>query len=137
MQTFLPYADFDKTASVLDNKRLGNQAYRECKSLINGGWPNHPASKMWKGYEYALAKYALALLNELTKRGRHYPHHIEFYKSKLKEYKNTGMPSWLGNKDFHASHRSNLLRKDYQHYSKFGWKEPADLSYVWPITKEK
>ena len=40
-------------------------------------------------------------------------------------------PYWLGNSDFHASHRSNLLRKDPEHYSQFGWTESDDLPYVW------
>ena len=40
-------------------------------------------------------------------------------------------PYWLGNSDFHASHRSNLLRKDPEHYAQFGWTESDDLPYVW------
>ena len=40
-------------------------------------------------------------------------------------------PSWLGNPDFHASHRSNLLRKDPEHYAQFGWTESDNLPYVW------
>jgi hypothetical protein len=42
-------------------------------------------------------------------------------------------PSWLGDDAVHASHRSNLLRKDLRHYSRFGWTEPDDLEYVWPV----
>jgi len=130
MQTFLPYEDFNKCAKVLDNKRLGNQAYRECLTLIRGKWPNHPASKMWRGHEYWLAKYALALLDELTKRGRHYPHHIATFKKYLA--KKQPQPAWLGG-PIHASHRSNLLRKDPEHYGQFGWTEPNNLPYFWPI----
>jgi hypothetical protein len=37
----------------------------------------------------------------------------------------------LGREDFHESHRSNLLRKDPDHYYKFGWTEPTNLEYVW------
>ena len=44
-------------------------------------------------------------------------------------------PLWLGDPTFHASHRSNLLRKDPVFYGKHGWSEPTDLPYVWP-TKE-
>lgn len=40
-------------------------------------------------------------------------------------------PWWLGDPGFHAGHRSNLLRKDPDHYSRFGWLEPDDLPYVW------
>lgn len=42
------------------------------------------------------------------------------------------LPIWLGNSAFHAAYRSNLLRKNYNFYSKFGWNEPLDLAYIWP-----
>jgi hypothetical protein len=42
------------------------------------------------------------------------------------------LPSWWGDDAVHASHRSNLLRKLPEHYSRFGWSEPCDLPYVWP-----
>ena len=59
MQTFLPYPDFQKTAQCLDNKRLGKQRVeaRQIISTLEGksnGWRNHPAVKMWKGYEDCL-----------------------------------------------------------------------------------
>jgi len=41
-------------------------------------------------------------------------------------------PKWFGKKEFHDSHKSNLLRKDKEFYSKFGWKEKDNLDYVWP-----
>jgi hypothetical protein len=43
------------------------------------------------------------------------------------------MPPWWGDPAFHASHRSNLLRKDPVWYGQFGWAEPPDLPYVWPV----
>jgi hypothetical protein len=42
------------------------------------------------------------------------------------------MPWWYGNRDLHASHRSNLLRKDDEYYGRFGWSESPDLPYWWP-----
>lgn len=51
----------------------------------------------------------------------------------LKLTDNTDLPTWLGNEDFHAAHRSNLLRKDHVWYGIFGWTEPDDLPYVWPV----
>jgi hypothetical protein len=41
-------------------------------------------------------------------------------------------PPWLGLEIYHASHRSNLLRKDPVWYGKFGWIESPDLPYYWP-----
>jgi len=136
MQTFLPYPDFQKTAICLDYKRLGKQrveAYQLYKSLTekNYSWTKHPASKMWKNYEAALLDYAIIITKEWINRGYKdtmLPRFLEL----RKHYSSvTPNPAWLDNKDFHSSHRSNLLRKNYDYYSKFGWKEPTNLSYVW------
>jgi hypothetical protein len=136
MQTFLPYYDYDKSMKCLDPKRLGNQVYREALTLIKGGWANHPASKMWRGYEHHLALYALAGLRELKRRGHSYPHHKEFFEKQLIKFPDTGPPSWLGNEKFHAAHRSQLLAKDFDWYKQFNWSEkPGEINYVWP-TKE-
>jgi hypothetical protein len=129
MQTFLPYPDFDLCAQVLDPKRLGNQAYRECKTLMRGGWANHPASKMWRGFESALARYALALFRELTRRGRHYPVHILFFEPLVTS---NALPSWLGDERLHSSHRAALLRKDPVWYGKYGWDDDVS-EYFWPV----
>ena len=133
MQVFLPYADFEKSVSVLDNKRLGNQIYRECLTLINGGWKNHPCSKMWfPTYIHSLAKYAIYGLIELQKRGKNYPHHMKTFIDILDNSPDNGDPKWLGNLEFHRSHQSNLLRKNPVHYGKYFSGVPSDLPYVWP-----
>jgi hypothetical protein len=41
------------------------------------------------------------------------------------------LPHWLGDPEFHASHRSNLLRKDFDYYSKHGWTDNPEDPYVW------
>ena len=41
------------------------------------------------------------------------------------------LPHWLGDDEFHASHRSNLLRKDFEYYTKHGWVDNPDDPYVW------
>ena len=139
MQTFLPYPDYHQTAEVLDSSRLGNQCYNETFCLLNGKWPHHPASKMWLQYDcqYSLCQYGIALAMELYRRGN-----IDtgvkwfgYYFDQSKKYRNPRSPPWLGNPDFHAAHRSNLLRKDFKYYSQFGWTEPDDLPYIWPIIK--
>jgi hypothetical protein len=47
------------------------------------------------------------------------------------------LPIWHGNKNFHESHKSNLLRKNKKHYSKFNWETPSNLPYIWPSNQEK
>lgn len=136
MQTFLPYADFTMSAAALDNSRLGNQCYRECKTLLNGGWRHHPASKMWQGHKGALCSYALALVDEMETRGRWKVEVIDrwrrFFQTR-REGLDRALPAWLGDERIHASHRSSLLRKDPSWYGQFGWTETPGLPYVWPV----
>jgi hypothetical protein len=137
MQTFLPYPDFQQSVKCLDYRRLGKQRVeaRQILTALRGGskgWVNHPATKMWRGYEPMLEVYLVFCINEWVARG---------YKNSM-PYPDTDyagrvatafrIPWWLGNEPFHASHRSNLLRKDPAHYGQFGWSEPPTLEYVWP-----
>lgn len=141
MQTFLPSADFAYSMHVLDPSRLGNQVYREGMTLLRGGWPNHPASKMWRGYEQALALYLLHGVEELDARGRDYfdrPWCVELYEF-WDGNTEPELPPWLGNESIHSSHRGVLLYKNYEWYSKYGWAEEpraplpdGKQNYVWP-----
>jgi hypothetical protein len=136
MQTFLPLSDFAATARILDDARLGKQrveAYQIIRTLdgVTRGWRNHPAVRMWRGFEPALLAYGMAICDEWDRRG--YPDTV---REKLAVHRRRGrvrMPAWLGDEAFHASHRSNLLRKDPDWYGRFGWTEPPDLPYVWPV----
>lgn len=133
MNTFIPYADFAKSAEVLDRARLGNQFYREGMVIIRGKASRHPAGKMWAGYEYALGLYLLACSAELQKRGYSYPHWEKEVQEHMDACANKEMPPWLGREDVHSSHRANLLRKDPEHYGQFGWTEQPMEGYVWPV----
>jgi hypothetical protein len=135
MQTFVPLPDYLASMRVLDKVRLGNQVWREGLTLIRGGWPNHPANKMWKGHEYHLGLYLLAGLQALSERGREYPEVRKKIETEMAKHPDTGPPKWWGTDKVHASHRSNLLRKDPVYYSQYGWSELSDLPYYWP-TKE-
>lgn len=143
MQTFLPYADFDQSAACLDSKRLGKQRLEAKQILLalgipvglhmpgKRGWRNHPAVRMWQGHEEALAEYGASICLEWIRRGFADNLWDEFVA--LMPETPAKLPAWLGNAEFHASHRSNLLRKDYVFYGQFGWSEPNDLPYFWPI----
>jgi len=74
VQTFVPYADFARTAAVLDTKRLGKQrveVIQIVRALTVPGyaWSSHPAVLMWKGHEEALGRYGLAMCEEWRRRG--------------------------------------------------------------------
>lgn len=141
MQTFLTDKNPVVSAQNLDNKRLGKQrveAIQIANILLNqtstNAWRNHPAVKMWRGYEAFLIKvYLKAILNEWTKRGfkntkceEHFNRLLNFIKDKpITE------PKWFS-KDFFISHQSNLVRKNPSFYkSKFNVLE--NLEYIWPL----
>lgn len=129
MQTFLPYSDFKQSARCLDYRRLGKQRV-ECKQILRAlrrktGRYSHPAVKMWEGYESALRFYMRECIREWRRRGYRNSMTI-IVPGAIK------LPHWFGDERFHASHRSNLLRKDLKYYSQFGWGEPLDLPYYWP-----
>lgn len=141
MQTFLPLPDFNQSAHCLDMKRLGKQR-SEVIILFNallkgGGWSNHPAAKMWRGYELALMSYGLVMCREWVFRGYKDTCFNKIVKlipdSTCHTWATLPKPPWLGDEKFHSSHRSNLLRKDPVWYSQFGWKEDSTLPYVWPV----
>lgn len=135
MQTFLPYADFAKSAKCLDRQRLGKQrveVLQLLKALHNegrGGWRNHPAARMWANNIGSLVEYGQAICIEWISRG-----YKDTCYQKISAYKKLDItpPSWLGKQEFHASHRSNLLRKAPDWYSQWGWTETPDLPYTWP-----
>jgi len=129
MQTFLPYPDFEKSIHVLDYRRLGKQrveAYQIIRAIkCGGGYQNHPAVKMWRGHINALKLYHNLCIDEWIRRG---------YRNNMPKMAIRGKisyPPWFGRTDFHAAHRSNLLRKDINFYGKYNWSDPVDLPYVW------
>jgi hypothetical protein len=134
MQTFLPYASFEQTAQVLDNRRCCKQrveAWQIYQTLTGqkSGWSNHPAVKMWKGYENALLAYYNAMLAEWSNRGYH---NIKLQLAIING--KVVLPPWIGKDEFHVSHKSNLVRKLPEHYKKHFPAVPNDLPYFWPHT---
>lgn len=133
MNVFLPYPNIPKSVMCLDNKRLGKQRVEalcliKCLRGETKGWRNHPAAKMFEHNIDFLTSYMNCCIFEWVIRG---------FKNTMKTHsyfynRDIFFPPWLGNEEFHASHRSNLLRKDPIWYGKFGWTEPNNLKYVWP-----
>ena len=133
MQTFLPYPDFVQSMRTLDYRRLGKQrveAYQILNTLTgkSNGWFNHPAVKMWRGYEEALSEYMNCAIEEWVYRG--YQNNMKVV---ITDMAYIVMPPWIGDPDLHLSHQSNLLRKFPEHYSNFFVGVSSDLPYFWPI----
>ncbi len=149
MQTFLPYADFERSAHALDPKRLGKQRVETIQVVraltrTDYGWKNHPAVLMWKGFEEALGRYgftccatwtdlgfgdscALTIATDLRAAG------IDVVRSQPELEAAGGLPPWLGDEAVHRSHQSALVRKDREYYSTRFPDVPDDLAYVWPV----
>jgi len=160
MQTFLtiPSTDFSKTAKTLDNKRLNKQALEAWQILMTNlsmdpegnyrkpkGWVNHPAVKMWKGYELNLYFYIEAMTNEWINRGfkttifDKATYTIECAETRKLLF-SSDIPYWMRDKRLYfqitSSHRNALLCKEYDWYTQFNWKEdfgypPETYEYVW------
>jgi hypothetical protein len=153
MQTFLPYPDFARSAQVLDAKRLGKQRVEVLQvlralTIPTYGWQNHPAVLMWKGYEEALGRYGLVVVDAWSRLG----FGDTCAASIQKELVDLGvapartqpeldvagrLPPWLGDEALHRSHRSALVRKDPGWYRQFFPGVPDDLPYVWPVRSPK
>ena len=134
MQTFLPYKDFVETAQCLDYRRLGKQRVEATQiykivsgERTTGGWVNHPAVLMWKGYPDALAFYQNVIIKEWVRRG--YKNNMEL----LEWQPFFDLPPIVGDTGFHKSHQSNLLRKDTEFYSQYKWNVADDLPYIWSV----
>ena len=136
MQTFLPYPDLAASIACLDDRRLGKQR-GEALQVLNAleaertdrpyGWRRHPVVRMWRGHDDLLRAYLNAALDEWVRRGfRNAMPWATLTPGELV------LPPWWGDERLHASHRSNLLRKDPRHYGRVGWREPPDLPYHWP-----
>ena len=132
VNTFLPHADFVKSAQALDNKRLGKQrveAWQILQALLGKtkGWRTHPATLMWQNHEKALCDYGIAICDEWIARG---------FKDSMRErfvaiysdLPDCELPIWFGVEDFHDSHKSNLKRKNPDYYN---FDISDSLPYLW------
>lgn len=127
MNTFLPYADFRKSAQCLDTSRLGKQRV-EGYQLLLGQFPAHPAARMWQGYRTALVAYTAHCCLAWMERG-----YKDTVLSKIGPLTNKyEMPYWFGDPKFHLPHQASLLRKYPSYYARYGWDVEPDLEYWWP-----
>lgn len=143
MQTFLPYDEPTASAQALDNKRLGKQRVEtiqiaRCLLNVDGktGWQNHPAVKMWRGYEpYLIRVYLVAMIDEWAGRGYRNIKVLEHLNELTSRVCHSSIvaPPWFDNKDLFISHRSNLIRKKPEYYKPMWPDVPDNLEYIWPV----
>ena len=112
------------------------------------GWSNHPAVKMWRGYEGQLFLYGLAMVDEWRKRGYNSTLDAKLllvYNYAFVTGRASGVdviPSWIADQSelnkVLDSHRRALLTKNYGHYSCLSWSqdsgvEPTAYTYYWAV----
>jgi hypothetical protein len=153
MQTFLVTDNLAENAKYLDTARLGKQRV-ECLQIMkalsdsNYGWQNHPAVYMWRGLEWDLYFYTKAVCDEWITRGYKdtcwdkfskvfWEKRFDSYNDSMRVTTRQISPLWSGDEEFFNSHKSNLLRKNPDHYKQFGWEVEDNLDYKWfKITKK-
>lgn len=139
MQTFLPDHSYIISAKILDRQRLGKQrveAYQILRALRgeSKGWVNHPATRMWRGYERSLIFYTTTMCDEWIARG--YKDSIrDKVRAMLVDHPDYEPVPWL-TFDLIRSHQSNLVRKNPDHYRRFFPAVPDNLAYIWPVTED-
>jgi hypothetical protein len=141
VQTFLPLPNYRATAQCLDYRRLGKQRI-EAKMLLEillegidkskSPWRFHPVVKMWEGSEYSLCMYGMIMCEEWIDR-RYKDTTLQFFQDT--HAKLIDQPYQYLSEEIRSSHRSALLKKDYEHYKQMGWKEKPIIDYKWKFYK--
>ena len=144
MQVFLPENTFAKCAEVLDTKRLVKQLLegRQIMTVLAGestsnGWKNHPAVKMFKGYEVTLVAYLAAIRDEMNDRGYKWEKNwavIEDIYNRHYKGDPQPWPYWMQDKEswnrVMITHRGRLWEKDSAHYSDYEAEGQKFMNYV-------
>ena len=148
MITFLPSADFDEVARMLDDKRLGGQR-TEAWSILK--WLRQPAlypklvkagyCAMWDGFEGALVKYVNAMLVEWARRGKKNDL-LQPYDPALGLQEAATSPhatmAWLRGAPWLSPF--STPREATAALRAIGWREQADAyngSYPWPVRESE
>jgi hypothetical protein len=147
MQTFLCYLRHSRTMADLDDARLNKQCVETLQILrvLRGeqdGYSNHPAVRMWEGYEPALLVYGLCACYEWRVKRKHSttiwgqlaeiagdywdPANLE---GDISDYE---PPPWMKDVWILRSHRSNLIRKAPHIYGPKYEGTPENMPYLWP-----
>lgn len=125
VNTFLVHANYDVSAKMLDNRRLGKQRVEahmiittlasETDKIKNDGkktWINHPATQSWKGHVDSLKLYFNAVVREWVNRG--YKNNYTYFDVKADSCIN---PPWTRNPKIHYSMMAQLIQKEPSYYN--------------------
>lgn len=147
MITFMPMINYREALRSLDDARLDKQIL-EVEQIVNAimdpedGYRNHPCTRMWSPYVLNLLTYGIYAVGVWAERQRKNPMErdsrmysrqvaIANHMGSMRAAKSHQIPMWVGDIDFHESHRSNLIRKDPIHYNSWPC-TPINMPYLWP-----
>lgn len=144
MQTFVPETSMEHSVRVLDRQRLGKQRVETLQIMkalagLSKGWTNHPATRMWKGYEFSLLAYQDATIREWKRRGYKdtcWGKTLEVYSEYFAKDAIVDLPHWWGDNRVHDSHKSALVFKNPIWYNAYYPDVIGEYNYYWPVPKE-
>ena len=144
MQTFVPETSFADSVRVLDRQRLGKQRVETLQIMkalagLSKGWVNHPATRMWRGYEDALLVYQMYTVREWKARGykdtcwdKTHAVYVEHF-GEFPDTFDVEIPHWWGDDRVHDSHKSALVFKDPVWYTTVYPNVVGEYNYYWPV----
>jgi hypothetical protein len=142
MQTFVPENNMRRSIEVLDPKRLGKQRVETLQIMkalagLSKGWVNHPATKMWRGYEGALMEYQYYTCKHWTEhygyRDTCFDKTFDVFDIHFNSADGVELPHWWGDNRVHDSHKKALAFKDPVWYNKIYPTITGEYNYYWPV----
>ena len=144
MQVFLPEANYQLCAETLDYKRLVKQLLegRQIMTILanespGGAWKNHPAVKMFAGYEHDLYFYLKAIRNEMQQRGYKWENNWAVIQDTYKRNfvdQPYERPFWMEDAEMFdrviTTHRGRLWEKDPAYYAQYEGEGHTFMEYV-------
>lgn len=162
IQTWLPHANLLASAAALHPDDLARQRIHNWQlisllscylvsdeNLWHCCWREHPLVLQWKNYLPFLMEYNRAVA-KVYNRGSatggqlmpaSQPDPVltqceELFDAAVEagacDAEVSFVPGWIGNAGYHASHQSNLVRKNPEFYSNLFPNVTENLKYVWP-----
>ena len=144
MQVFLPEPTYPRCAEVLDTKRLVKQLLegRQIMTVLAGespsnAWRNHPAVKMFAGYEHDLYFYLKAIRNEMRNRGYKWENNWAVIQDTYKRnfaFTPYERPYWMEDDSMFErviiTHRGRLWEKNREEYPQYETEGDMYMDYV-------
>lgn len=133
--TLMPSIGFHKSLVLIDDARLSKQRQDVLRILrgIMGEEPWHISHAGWEGYEYTLGVFGMSACS-VWQNQRGHRDSIAFQLHEILEGvpHDLVQPPWIGDLNFHRSHRSYLVRRMPEFYAEKFPNNPEGMPLLWP-----